>query len=472
MTNAYNIDAEQQVLGAILFENSCYQRFSDFLRPEHFYDRTHRFLYELIEQVLSEGRLATPVSLAVTAEKIAPLKADGGKDYLIDIASAVPTITSAPEYARIVFELYQARLIEAACASASDMASDIDRGPAEASRLLEETLNEVARLNPRRRNTDDPGWIEGMDASYERLTTISDTAYVPSTGVRELDDMTAGLPPGLMVLAGRPGMGKTTAAWRFMRGAAEGGWGVHMESFEMNNDALRRRAAVDLVRERRAIAYEMLRLDRRRGLTKGDWDAVRAGYEALKELPITVDDGGGKTLRDVVQSVRAARRQHERKGRRLGLVVLDHLGHIRLPGKNNTAVEVGDVCRELVGLAKELQCCVCLCVQLNRGVEIRPNRRPQLSDLRDSGRIEEDADTVVMLLRPEYYLEKEARGKGDYSEERQAYEAEKRSLRFYVEKQREGPTGRVDAWIDARTCSIRDMAEKPSAESELQGDFS
>lgn len=317
-------------------------------------------------------------------------------------------------------------------------------------------------------------FAEGVDGW---LDTVRDNIGVStgiSTGVADLDEMIGGYRPGeLIVIGGRPSMGKSIVATAAATAAAATGAGVFISSLEMPREQLRARVLCDLCRETHRIEYQSL-LKRR--LSHTDEVELRRAASVLKDYPIIVDDRGGLTSAQIALAARRARRRFESEGKKLGLIVIDYLQLMAQPpewrGDKNNGVAANSAAMKR--LAKEMDCPVMLLSQLSRRVEERDDKRPMMSDLRDSGAIEQDADAIIFPFRAEWYLAadikaaKTEKARIDAMAELAEF---KNRIDLLVEKQRNGPRGVVKADCDAGTSSIRDYGKlRPGAAPSLFGD--
>ena len=303
---------------------------------------------------------------------------------------------------------------------------------------------------------------ENVDEWLDAVERFEPAAGGLSTGVEALDAEIGGLRAGdLVVIGGRPSMGKTIIGTTMLRACAEAGFGGLMFSLEMPRAQLRTRLLCDLARDEHKVAYSTVMANR---ASATDIAYLRRAAERLKTFPIIVDDRGGLSMEQIAYGARRAERAFEGDGKELGLIVVDYLQLMALPkewrsDKNNG---VGANSSGLKRLAKELGVPIVVLSQLSRQVEQRDNKRPMLSDLRDSGSIEQDADVVIFPFREEYYLQKEA---ADAKKESARIElmadlgAVKNRIELAVEKQRNGPRATIMADCDAATSSIRSFGK-------------
>jgi len=403
----HNLEIEQAFLGAALVNNEVIGQVRDFLRAEHFFEPAHRRIYEAILRLIDRDHTADPIKLKPACDSDEALADVGGGAYLARLAAAAATIIGARDYAQSIVDLaVRRRLIEFGedvAASAGEAES-----PTSAVDLLERAESDLYALaNEHERRGG--GFVDmgaavdaavaGMEAAYRDPDRLSGV----TTGLRSLSDIIGGLhPTDLIVLAGRPGMGKTALAVSMAAAAAQAAHGEHGEhgapvaffSLEMAADQLAGR----VLAARSGVAAESLRTGR---MDMVDCEAVvRAGQEA-RSLPLFVDDTPALSI-----AALSARAQRMHRAGRAGLIVVDYLqllsgGDRRGEGR---VQEIGEITRGLKALAKKLEVPVLALSQLSRAVEQRDNKRPQLADLRESGTIEQDADLVMFVYREEYYL--------------------------------------------------------------------
>lgn len=440
------VQAEQNVLGAILYDNAALGAIDGGLAAEHFLDPVHAEIFRAIQTLTDAGREASPVTVAAFMGDNAKLKAEA-PEYLADICAAVPSAMSAPSYAAAVVDAWKVRTLRYACSAGLDNLTGPENLRDVASEL-EDALERASTLEKRRGRAPTASAMLGEIEADVRVEA-------PTTGWRALDDVIDGLTPKLVIVAGRPSMGKTTVARGIMLNAARQGWGVHFASLEMQAKPHLRMFCTDMVRERTRVEYNSLKNDWR-DFSEPKKQALRDAAAEFDGLPIIIDETGAQSPRVIAAGARRSKRMFERKGLRLGLIVVDYLQLMATTGEGNRANQVGENAKALKNLQKELNCAVVLLAQINRAVEGRDNKRPGLADLRDSGEIEEAADVVAFCYRPEYYLERQAADADLTDDVHQDLAEFRRKLLLYVDKNREGPTTAVPLWCDVATSSVRD----------------
>lgn len=334
--------------------------------------------------------------------------------------------------------------------------------------IIEEGLVEAIKAQSSERKAGH--FADGVDDWLSDLMSDTALARGVTTGVDALDAMVGGYRPGeLIVVGGRPSMGKSIVATAAATACAMTGQGVFIASLEMRREEMRARVLCDLARDRRRIEYQKIM---RGEISPAEAADLRLSADALKSLSIIVDDRGGLSAAQISLSARRAARSIEAQDKTLGLVVVDYLQLMAIDGqwrgdKNNG---VGANSAAMKQLAKDLNCPVMLLSQLNRSVEARDDKRPTMSDLRDSGSIEQDADVVMFPFRPEYYLARkveEAKDENERTNLRADLGAVKGKLSLIIEKQRNGPRGVVPADVDVATASIRDEGRLHGSQSSL-----
>ncbi len=415
-----SLEAESSVLGAMLFDADAVAAALEHLHEDHFYAESHRIIFSCIKHLFERNQPADLVTVAEALREANRLDEVGGGAYLAQLASAVPTSAHVTHYARIVREKWVLRsLIQNAQRTIQDC---LDPG-ADVSVLLDRVERNVFELAQRRFESRFVSLkevikssIETIDALYQRKEHVTGLA----TGFYEFDIKTAGLQAqDMIVVAGRPSMGKSAFVLSICEHASVTlGKPVAIFSLEMSKEQLVQRL---LCSHARVDAQKV----RTGYLSHADWPLLTKAAGRLSEAPIFIDDTPGLTILELRAKARRLRAHHN-----IELVVVDYLqlmhGGYRA---ENRQQEISEISRSLKALARELDCPLIAVSQLSRAVESRTGNRPQLSDLRESGAIEQDADVVVFLYREEYY--------SPSAENRNKAEA-------IVSKQRNGPTGTVD----------------------------
>lgn len=412
------LEAEQSVLGGLLLDNRAYERIANELQPNDFYRTEHQTIYRTIAAMLDRGQPVDAVTVSEALEQTGQSKACGGLPYLGDLAANTPTAANIASYASAVVDRKRRRdliaagrrLIELAREPGSDAISRADKA---SSIVL--SLGEQGGSKEPATISDLMGAV--LDALDQRIKSGGAVSGL-STGFADLDRATTGLHPGnLVIVAGRPAMGKTTLSVNIAENVALDGGVALVFSLEM--------PAADLVERSMARAGAVNTQTLREGkLTEEDWNRMTVALGKLNDKGLIIDDDS--TTATVSQMRRKAIRVQRKHGK-LDLIVIDYLQLMRGEGGNRNE-EIGGITRGLKLLARELNVPIILLSQLNRGVEDRTDRRPMMSDLRESGAIEQDADVILMAYRDEYY---------DESSPLKGF------AEIIIRKQRMGPTGKV-----------------------------
>lgn len=449
-----NIEAEQSLLGALLANNKAYDRVRHFLKPVHFADPIHQRIYSVIQERVERGQLADAVTLKNVFDGSHVLDEVGGVGYLAQLLTVMIGIINAGEYGLAIFDAWARRELIQAGENAINRAfsADVDAAGAAAA-----AMEEIGRLQA------GPGvgrplvpLGEAVDAALQEADDIAAGRKTLglSTGMQPVDDVLGGLEPdALYVLAGRPGSGKSALGHQWALNVARSGVGVLEISLEMNAKALARRALAAAG----GVPLWAMRMGKH-----GDYiDAILRARKELKDLPLLIEDGGNLTVAQIESVARAASRRIP-----LGLVMVDHLHIVTGDDPRKTETEkVRAISNGMKRLAKSLRVPVLALAQLNRGVESRDDKRPGKADLRQSGAIEEDADAIAFLHRPELYIPKSAPDRNDgESDERYAgrvasWHTLKAQMKGVAElifdKVREGDTPTVKLQFDGPTTSFR-----------------
>lgn len=451
-----NVEAEQALLGAVLVNNDCFHQLSNFLEPLHFYDPVHARIFDAISKLIHRGLLASPVTLKNFFERDEGLAEIGGTQYLARLAGSATTIINAEFYGRLIHDLAVRRgLIRLG----EDVVNRSYDAPVEqsASSQIEEAEAHLFNLAERGRYEGGlqpfkTALIQSIDVAakaYERDGGLSGLA----TGFIDLDRLMGGMHNSdLIILAGRPSMGKTALATNIAFYAArelmqekalaqtpedKSRQGVvAFFSLEMSSEQL----ATRILSEQSGITSEKIR---RGQIDDTQFKSLVAVSQELQELPLYIDDTGALQISALTARARRIKRQQG-----LRLVVVDYLQLVRGSGtsaQENRVQEISAITQGLKAMAKELNVPVLALSQLSRQVEQREDKRPQLSDLRESGSIEQDADVVMFVFREEYYLQKNEprEDKPEYAKWIEEMDKVHGLAEIIIGKQRHGPTGTV-----------------------------
>ncbi len=480
-----NLQAEQALLGALLANNKAYDRVSEFLSPEHFADPLHGRIFQAITRRVEAGQLADAITLRAEFEHSGLLDEVGGVAYLGQLLTAMVGIINAGEYGRAIHDAWLRRqlidigenVVNNAFGQTPELdgAKQIEAGEEALFRLATEKSQEGGFVTFERALTDAIGIAE---KAFHRQGDVAGL----TTGLRDLDKKTGGLHPSdLLILAGRPAMGKTALATKIafgaaralmreareyeaLHGAGKGGGQVQPKgsvaifSLEMSAEQL----ATRLLSEESRVSSERIR---RGEIGQKEFDRFIQVSRELPTLPLHIDDTPAITL----SALRTrCRRLARTKG--LSLVVVDYLQLMRPcvgTRPENRVQEVSQITQGLKAIAKELEVPVLALSQLSRSVESREDKRPQLSDLRESGSIEQDADAVMFVYRDEYYLQQRAPKQMAYDSEdkyqtaldkwQRDMEQVHNKAELLLEKQRHGPTGKIDLFFEGEFTRFADL---------------
>ncbi len=466
----HNVEAEQALLGAILVNNDAFYRVSDFLKPPHFFEPLHRKIYEVIGEFIRLNKHANPVTL----KNFLPAEERVGEmtvaQYLARLAAEAVTVINAEDYGHAIHDLAIRRALITIGEDMVNIAYDapvdmIPRGQIEdAERRLFE-LAETGRYD---------GGFQSFTDAVKNAVDMANAAFMRdghlsgvSCGIRRLDAMMGGLQSSdLIVLAGRPGMGKTSLATNIAFNiaaayepaqqadgsmkAANGGV-VGFFSLEMSSEQL----ATRIISEQTEISSSKIR---RGEINEAEFGKLVACAQMMQKIPLYIDQTGGISIAQLAARARRLKRQ-----RGLDVLVIDYIQLMQGSSKksDNRVQEVTEITTGLKALGKELNVPIIALSQLSRAVESRDDKRPQLSDLRESGSIEQDADVVLFVFREEYYVKNKEPKPG--SEEHLKWEADMNSVRGKAEviiaKQRHGPTGTAQLAFQAEFTRFTDLAE-------------
>jgi len=422
-------DAEQAILGAMLIDESAIAKAVEILRQNiAFYTPAHRLIFSAIVSLYERSQPADITTVAEELKKQGELENCGGVSYLAGLATGVATAANADQYARIVLEKATLRgLIEAS----TEIVSECYRQEKEVDDILDEAEQKIFDVSEAQLRSDFSSIKDLLPHTFEAIDNYLDTKGgligLP-TGFKELDDLTAGMHRGdLIVVAGRPSMGKSALVLNMAEHLCiETGKTAAVFSLEMSKEQL----ALRMLCGRAKISSHKLRTGK---LPDADWAKLSSAADPLSKAQIYIDDSPAMTVLEMRAKARRLAAQTE-----LGLVVIDYMQ--MMSGSRyaeNRQQEISQISRGLKGLAKELKVPVVACSQLSRQVETRGgDRRPQLSDLRESGAIEQDADVVMFVYRPEFYL-------SHLDEDDPKLLEVKGRAEIIVAKQRNGPTGMV-----------------------------
>lgn len=421
----HSTEAEQSVIGAIIANPSVIPEVMELVKPEYFYSKQHRAIYSVILRMYTGGQPADLVTILNEIEKLNIFETSAeGRRYLAEIANTLPSTANVASYCKIVSEKY---LIRSLANVAGSILASIREGENDSQLLLDSAEQQIYDI---RQGRDINGLVPISDAileAYDRLGKISGPdkeKYIGArTGYTLLDSIISGLNKSdLIIIAARPAMGKTAFAMNIAVNVAKR---TEKDVVTFNLEMSKEQLALRMLSTESLVDSNRLRNGR---ITGDEWVNLATGAGYLSTLPMFIDDTAGMTVQQIKSKLR--------KVRNLGLVVIDYLQLITTSSNyNNRAVEVSEITRQLKIMAKELNVPVILLSQLSRGVESRTDKRPMLSDLRESGSIEQDADIVLFLYREAYYNKEST--KQNISE-------------CIIAKNRHGETGTVELIWDGR----------------------
>lgn len=430
-----NVECEAALLGALMYEPKLIDPIADRLSGPMFYEPLHGRIYDSIVTLHGQGKSANPVTLKPYFEADPSIRELGGVGYLGQLSGSGAAVVGAKDFAEQVRELSQRRALSIALQEAVQAASDPNVSLDVAGEIADQALAEA-------REGED---LAGEYTAAEAVQLVIDGMSEPVRGVRcgiipAIDTLLGPLRPSHLIIgAGRPGMGKTASALSYARGAAERGHGVLFVSLEMDAEQLAERLIADACLEQ-GIRYDSIR---DRTLTSDEKLEVCRVHDRIRDLPLQILDKQGLTVSALRRLVRRWKRRFTARGQSLELVVVDYLQLMGGDASNGRYELVTEISRGLKGIAKSEGLAVLALSQLSRKVEDREDKRPTLSDLRESGQIEQDADAVIFFLRLEYYLQQSEPLQGDKKrlEWEQALQGCRGAIEFICAKRRNGRVG-------------------------------
>ena len=469
-TMPHSIEAEQQLLGAILTNNEIYDRVASIIKSQHFYEPVHARIFEVAAARITKNNLASPVTLDAFLSDDVGLRELGGPSYLTRLAGAAIAGFAVRDYAQLIYDLAMRReLIRVGDdISARARRADVDQDPKKQIVEAEQSLYALA---------EDGQSDSGFKSFLSAVTGAVDMANLAyqrdgglagiSTGLIDLDKKMGGLHPSdLIILAGRPSMGKTSLATNVAfniakayrrgkkpngeEGTLDGGV-VGFYSLEMSAEQL----AARILSEAAEIPSEQIR---KGDMTEGEFRQFVDAAKSLESCPLYIDDTPALPISQLAARARRLKRTHG-----LDVLIIDYLQLVRPASSKDSRVnEVSEITQGMKAIAKELDIPVIALSQLSRQVENRDDKRPQLSDLRESGSIEQDADVVMFVFREEYYKEREKPGDHDLEKMAQWQEEMERlhgRAEVIIGKQRHGPIGTVDLSFEGRFTKFGNLAK-------------
>jgi len=467
----HNIEAEQALLGAMLVNNDAFYRVSDFLEPAHFFEPVHKQIYEITSQIIRQNKVANPVTLKNFLPADLAIGELNPAQYLARLAAEATTIINAEDYGRSIYDLALRRALIGIGEDVVNIAFDapIDMPPKaqieDAERRLF-ALAETGRYDGGFHSFEEAlkTAIDMASEAYQRDGHLSGIA----TGLDDLDRQMGGLQPSdLIVLAGRPAMGKTSLVTNIAFNIAKAYRGevqpdgsmktvnggiVGFFSLEMSAEQL----ATRVVAEQSGVSSSHIR---RGSIDENQFARVVEASREMARIPLYIDQTGGLSIAQLTARARRLKRQ-----RGLDVLMIDYLQLLQGNGKGqaNRVQEITEITTGLKALAKELAVPVIALSQLSRQVESRDDKRPQLSDLRESGSIEQDADVVMFVYRDEYYLKGKMPKEGteDFFKWQAEMEQVAGTAEVIIGKQRHGPTGTVQLQFEAEITRFSNLAKR------------
>ncbi|WP_286951083.1 MULTISPECIES: replicative DNA helicase [Brevundimonas] len=468
----HNLEAEQALLGSLMFDNAVFERLSDRLRGSHFYEPFHQRLFDAIEDHIRQGLLAEPTILMERFKQDPAFQEFGGLRYLADLVDRAPPAANAPDYARVVYDLALRRDLIRIGGEIIKEAPNPETPADEQIEQAEQTLYSLAETGKPSSGFVSfsqalSGAVEMAGEAYQREGKLAGLA----TRLDDLDQKLGGLHPSdLLILAGRPSMGKTALATNIAfnvarnyrweptpdggRKTVDGGV-VAFYSLEMSAEQL----AMRILADASGVSSDKLRKGE---IDASDFGKIRDAAIEIGESPLYIDATGGLSISKLAARARRLKRMEHG----LDLIVVDYL-QLVTTGENsqkNRVQEVSEITGGLKALAKELNVPIIALSQLSRQVEQREDKRPQLSDLRESGSIEQDADCVMFVYRESYYLGRAEPREG--TEEHLKWQEDMDRLQHQAEvvigKQRHGPIGIVKLAFDSNTTRFGNLAHDGS----------
>jgi replicative DNA helicase len=466
-----NIEAEQALLGAMLVNNDAFYRVSDFLKSSHFYEPLHRKIFEVSAELIRMGKMANPVTIKTflpADEKVGDMTV---AHYLARLAAEAVNVINAADYGRAIYDLATRRALITVGEDMVNIAYDapVDMSPSDQIEDAERRLFELAETGRY------DGGFESFSDAVKSAIDMASAAYMRdghlsgvATGMRDLDRKMGGLQPSdLIIIAGRPGMGKTSLATNIAfhiahayepaqqadgSFKAKDGGVIGFFSLEMSSEQL----ATRIISEQSEVPSSKIR---RGDLSEADFEKLVACTQVLQKIPLFIDQTGGISIAQLAARARRLKRQ-----RGLDVIVIDYIQLMQGTSQRaaqNRVQEITEITTGLKALGKELGVPIVALSQLSRQVESRDDKRPQLSDLRESGSIEQDADVVLFVYREEYYLRnKEPKpGTPEYVQWEDRMNEARGKAEVIIAKQRHGPTGTVGLGFQGEFTRFFDLAE-------------
>ena len=433
----HSLEAEGSVLGGLMLDEMAWDKISSALTADDFYRGDQRVVFRVMEDLVEKNQPLDIITIAEALDSVNELENVGGIAYISELANNTPTASNILAYAQIVAERATVRKLISVAHEIAD--SGFNPDGRDSATLIDLAESKVFKIGDDRPSSGGPQAIRPLlTEAVERIDQLFQTKGALtglSTGFRDLDDMTMGFQPGdLIIVAGRPSMGKTSFAMNIAESAVIAGEKpVLVFSMEMPADSLIMR----MLSSRGRIDQTKIRSGQ---LADEDWPRLTSAVTLLNDKPLFVDDSAALTPNEMRSRARRVAREHGD----IGLIVVDYLQLMQVSGGGeNRATEISEISRSLKGIAKEFKCPLVALSQLNRSLEQRPDKRPVMSDLRESGAIEQDADVILAIYRDEVYHE----------------DAEKGIAEAIILKQRNGPIGRKKLAFIGQYTKFEDLAQ-------------
>jgi replicative DNA helicase len=436
-----NIEAEASVLGALLLDQEAIIKVIDILKPDDFYKEAHKIIYISMFELFEERNPCDVVTLTNKLDGKNELDRIGGASYLTKLVNNVPTTANVVHYAQIIQHKSTLRKLISAASKISALGfneeSDVES-------ILDEAEQSIFKVSQKYLRDNFVPIKEILTDSFERIDKLhkdkGGLRGIP-TGFPDMDNILAGLQPSdLLILAGRPSMGKTSLALNIAQHVAtQEGIPVGVFSLEMSKEQLIDRL---ICAEANVDSWKL----RTGNLSDDDFPKIGHAMGVLSEAPLFIDDSPSANAMEMRAKARRLQSEHD-----LGLIVVDYLQLMesRYKREGNRVQEISEISRSLKGLARELNIPVICCSQLSRAVEQRPDRIPQLADLRDSGSIEQDADVVMFIYREDYYKQ----------------DTDKKNIaEIIIRKHRNGPTGNINLYFNPEQMRFTNLEKKREEE--------